>query len=225
MLDLDRVSMEHLSPSDRNANFLEIIKGYSKEQALHEAARCVECGICTKSCPANMNIPEYIKALWEDDFEVALNEIYKTNPLPRVCGRICTHNCEPAWYLTATGDAVAICCEDSEKVKSLDVVLHKRHVSSGDFQQFKGAHSEKRIPTGKLFGLRKFDLVKTSKGVGFIKGKRSSGFFALMDIFNNNLVSSVGVKKNCIRLSARSTTLIGGWQLLPLAKDQRVSLS
>ncbi len=125
---------------------------------------------------------------------------------------------------THYNDAVAIGCEESEWVKPLEVVLHKRHVSSGDFQQFKGAHSEKRMPTGKLFGLRKFDLIKTSKGIGFVKGKRSSGFFALMDILNNTVTASVSVKKNCTRLSARTTTLTGGWQFLPEAKDFGVSL-
>ena len=121
---------------------------------------------------------------------------------------------------THFNDAVAICCEDDERVKPLEVVLYKRHVASGDFQQSKGAHSEKKIPTGKLFGLRKFDLVKTSQGIGFVKGKRSSGYFALMDILNNTVTTSVSVKKNCARLTARTTTLIGGWQF----KDQRVSL-
>ena len=38
------------------------------------------------------------------------------------------------------------------------------------------------MPTGKLFGLRKFDLIQTSKGIGFVKGKRSSGYFAISDI-------------------------------------------
>ncbi|QVK20853.1 FAD-dependent oxidoreductase [Mycoplasmatota bacterium] len=108
LLDLERVSMEHLSPDERKGSFLEIIKGYSKEQAIHEASRCVECGICTNACPAHMNIPEYITAIWENNFEEALTEIYKTNPLPAVCGRICTHNCETACALTQRGDAVAI---------------------------------------------------------------------------------------------------------------------
>ena len=125
---------------------------------------------------------------------------------------------------THFNDAVAICCEDDEWVKPLDVVLYKRHVASGDFQQSKGAHSEKKIPTGKLFGLRKFDLVKTSKGIGFIKGKRRSGFFAIMDIFNKTITASVSVKKHCTRLTARTTTLIRGWLLLPEAEDFGVSL-
>ncbi len=109
---------------------------------------------------------------------------------------------------THANDAIAVCCEDSEWVKPLDKVIHKKHVCAGDYQQYKGVRSEKRIPTGKLFGLRKFDLVQTSKGIGFIKGKRASGFFALMDIFNNTVTASVNVKKDSIRLSARATTLI-----------------
>ncbi|KKN66715.1 hypothetical protein LCGC14_0469010 [marine sediment metagenome] len=105
-------------------------------------------------------------------------------------------------------DAVAICCTDGEFIDTSNAVLYKRHVAAGDYQQTKGKHSEKRIPTGKLFGLRKFDLVKTSKGIGFVKGKRSSGYFAISDIGNNTIAASVNVKKDCIRLSARTTTTL-----------------
>ena len=64
----------------------------------------------------------------------------------------------------------------------------RRCVSKGDYQQTRGIRSELKIPTGKLFGLKKFDLVKTSKGIGFVKGKRSSGFFAISDI-NGSIIS------------------------------------
>jgi 5-methylcytosine-specific restriction endonuclease McrA len=103
-------------------------------------------------------------------------------------------------------DAVAICGQ-SDIILS-DSVFYKKHVSGGDYQQTHGSMSEKKIPTGKLFGLRKFDLVKTDKGIGFIKGKRSSGYFALMDIFNNTVTASVNVRNNCQRLIARTTTMI-----------------
>jgi hypothetical protein len=92
-------------------------------------------------------------------------------------------------------------------VNPLGSVFFKRHVSAGDYQQTKGIRSQLKIPTGKLFGLRKFDLVKTAKGTGFVKGKRSIGFFTLMDIHNNTLTASVSVKKNAVRLNARTTTL------------------
>lgn len=104
-------------------------------------------------------------------------------------------------------DAIAICCTDDQLIVPLGDVFYKRHVAAGDYQQTKGKHSEKRIPTSKLFGLRKFDLVKTLKGVGFVKGKRSTGFFALCDITNTTITTSVNVKKDCVRLVARTTTL------------------
>ena len=105
-------------------------------------------------------------------------------------------------------DAVAICCEEGEIVELSDTVYFKKHVSKGDYQQTKGSHSEKRIPTGKLFGLRKFDYIKTPKGNGFVKGKRSTGFFTISDLDGKVISPSVNVKKDCVRLKARTTTLI-----------------
>jgi len=112
------------------------------------------------------------------------------------------------WPKTHYADAVAICCTEGETVIPLDVIYLKRHVAKGDYQQTKGKHSEKKIPTGKLFGLRKFDLVKTPKGIYFVKGKRSTGRFALADIGGNIVHRSVDVKKRCLRIKARSTTLV-----------------
>lgn len=107
---------------------------------------------------------------------------------------------------THYADAVAICCNDGKTVISSDTIYYKRHVAKGDYQQTKGARSEKSIPTGKLFGLRKFDLIQTPKGIGFVKGKRARGCFAFMNIFGK-LLFECSVKKNATRLSARTTTL------------------
>ena len=105
-------------------------------------------------------------------------------------------------------DAVAICCEEGEIVCLSSNIYFKKHVSKGDYQQTKGSHSEKRIPTGKLFGLRKFDYIQTPKGIGFVKGKRSTGFFAISDLEGNIISPSVNVKKDCTRVKARNSTLI-----------------
>lgn len=107
-LDLKRVEMEELSPEDRNDSFVEIVKGFSKEQAEKEASRCVACGICTATCPAAMNIPEYIDAIWKGDLDEAGRQMYKTNPLPDVCGRICTHKCETACSIGVRGEPISI---------------------------------------------------------------------------------------------------------------------
>ncbi|HNG91869.1 MAG TPA: HNH endonuclease, partial [Acidobacteriota bacterium] len=106
-------------------------------------------------------------------------------------------------------DAMAICCEDGEVVEvGNENVYLKRHVNQGDYQQTTGKHSQKRIPTGKLFGLRKFDLIQTVKGIGFVTGKRSTGYFALGAIDGTPLTGSINIKTNCVRLRARTTTLI-----------------
>ena len=108
LYDINRVEMGELHPGDRDKSFVEMIKGYSKEQAQKEADRCVECGICTATCPAHMGIPAYIKAVREDDMEEGLRILYETNPLPEICGRICTHKCETVCSLNHKGDALSI---------------------------------------------------------------------------------------------------------------------
>lgn len=110
------------------------------------------------------------------------------------------------WDKSHAADAVAIACEDGEIVQPLGVVYRKRHVAKGDYQQTSGKRSEQRIPTGKLFGLRKFDLIRTPKASGFVKGKRTRGVFVLMNI-DGDIIADTSVKKNVVRLSARSTTL------------------
>ena len=112
------------------------------------------------------------------------------------------------WNKGHAADAVAVACEEGEIVAPSTQLYRKRHVARGDYQQTSGARSEKIIPTGKLFGLRKFDLIRTAKGIGFVKGKRSSGQFALMSINGAVITASVNVRKATQRLTARTSTLI-----------------
>lgn len=124
-------------------------------------------------------------------------------------------------------DALLASCSVGEVVDLPVSMYFKRLVSQGDYQQTSGPRSEKKIPTGKLFGLRKFDLILTSKGIGFVKGKRSSGHFAISSIDGVSISDSVNVKKAAKRLAARKTVLVirknPEAQFLPALKD-RVSL-
>lgn len=117
LLDLDRVVPEHMPAEERVDSFVEFVKAYSKEEAIKEAARCVECAICVDRCPEHMQIPQYIKSIWKDDLKDALKWLLKgveeqnnfgANPLSGVCGRVCTHRCEEVCAISHRGEAIAI---------------------------------------------------------------------------------------------------------------------
>jgi len=108
LVDLQRQAMDELEPSARGDNFREIVAGYDDQQALLEASRCVQCGMCFDACPTHMHAPEYIRAIWEGRVDDAVRWIYRTNPFAHVCGRVCTHRCEEACSLGHRGEPIAI---------------------------------------------------------------------------------------------------------------------
>ena len=98
--------------------------------------------------------------------------------------------------------------------KELDVVFYKRRVSKGDYQVTRGIQGEQKLPTGKICGFRKFDKVEYLGEEYFIKGRMSSGFAGLMNIFGNEVDFSfmprgnkIPKLSNCKRISARRSCL------------------
>lgn len=98
--------------------------------------------------------------------------------------------------------------------KELDVIFYKQRVSKGDYQLTKGIRGEQKLPTGKICGFRKFDKVEYLGEKCFIKGRMSSGFAILMNIFSEKVdFSSMpkGLKtpklSKCKRISARNSCL------------------
>ena len=108
LVDPVRQPMAELEPATRSDNFDEIVQGYDKQQAIVEASRCVQCGMCHDACPTHMDAREYIRAIWQDDLEEAVRQIYKTNPFAHTCGRVCTHRCETACSIGKRGEPIAI---------------------------------------------------------------------------------------------------------------------
>ena len=103
-----RIEMDMLSPEESVQSFEEVARGYNEEQAKKEADRCVECGICVATCPAHMDVPDYIHSIRDGDYEKGLQLMYRTNPFPATCGRICTRRCESVCPVGILGEPVAI---------------------------------------------------------------------------------------------------------------------
>ena len=87
----DKNPMPHQDPQVRAGNFNEVALGYTREQAMDEAARCLNCKNmpCVAGCPVKIHIPEFIAKVAEGDFEGAYQIIAKDSALPAVCGRVC----------------------------------------------------------------------------------------------------------------------------------------
>ena len=99
-------------PNVRNKNFSEVALGYSEEQALDEAQRCLNCKNkpCVGGCPVSIDIPAFISRIKEKDYEGAYEIISKSSSLPAVCGRVCPQEtqCESRCVRGKKGEPVAI---------------------------------------------------------------------------------------------------------------------
>jgi glutamate synthase (NADPH/NADH) small chain len=110
--DKMRELLPQQGPKERVKNFSEVALGYSKEQAIKEAVRCIQCKnpLCVKGCPVNIDIPAFIKLIALDDPKAALKKIKEKNNLPAVCGRVCPQEdqCEKVCILGKKGNAIGI---------------------------------------------------------------------------------------------------------------------
>ncbi|MBR5614602.1 MAG: NADPH-dependent glutamate synthase [Clostridia bacterium] len=100
------------APDVRNKNFSEVALGYTEQQAIDEAKRCLSCKNkpCVSGCPVQINIPEFIAKVAEGDFKSAYEIIYRSSSLPAVCGRVCPQErqCESKCVRGIKGEPVAI---------------------------------------------------------------------------------------------------------------------
>ena len=111
-MSLKKNEMPVQDPLVRCGNFLEVSLGYSEEQAVNEAERCLNCKNmpCISGCPVSINIPEFISKVKDRDFEGAYEVISLNSSLPAVCGRVCPQEtqCESKCVRGIKGEPVAI---------------------------------------------------------------------------------------------------------------------
>jgi len=106
------VPMPKQPPKERIRNFNEVALGYSEEQAILEAERCLQCSNpqCIPGCPVEIDIPAFIKLLREGKFREAIRKIKEKNNLPAICGRVCPQEdqCQKNCTLSRRGDPVQV---------------------------------------------------------------------------------------------------------------------
>lgn len=111
-MSLTKNPMPVQSAEERNKNFKEVALGYTEEQALSEAERCLNCKNkpCVNGCPVMVRIPEFIAKVREKDYEGAYEVIAATSSLPAVCGRVCPQEtqCEKHCIRGIKGEPVGI---------------------------------------------------------------------------------------------------------------------
>ena len=111
-MKMDKNPMREQPPETRNKNFQEVSLGYTREQAIDEANRCLNCknSPCVKGCPVGIDIPGFIRKTAEGDFNAAYEILKKDTSLPAVCGRVCPQEtqCEGKCVRGVKGESVGI---------------------------------------------------------------------------------------------------------------------
>ena len=134
--NLERLDMPEEDPDIRNKSYIEVNKGLSEEQAVHEAQRCIDCPnpTCIEGCPVGINIPKFIKKIEAGEFLDAAKVLKETNALPGVCGRVCPQEvqCEQTCFYT-------------QKLKKPPVAIGNLERFAADYERNSGQISVPKI--------------------------------------------------------------------------------
>ncbi|MDR1992767.1 MAG: NADPH-dependent glutamate synthase [Nitrososphaerota archaeon] len=109
---LKAVKAAKQAPNIRIKNFDEVVLGYTEEQALTEATRCLNCKDpqCIQGCPVGVEIPTFIALIKQKNYTGAIEKIRDRNSLPAICGRVCPQEaqCQKNCILTKQGEPISI---------------------------------------------------------------------------------------------------------------------
>ena len=146
-MSLKKNEMPSQEPNVRNKNFREVALGYSSEQAIDEAKRCLNCKNrpCVSGCPVNIMIPDFIAKMAEGDFEGAYQVIAKSSALPAVCGRVCPQEsqCEKLCVRGKKGEPVGI-----GRLERFAADWHNEHVKEAPEKPRPNGHKVAVIGSG-----------------------------------------------------------------------------
>ncbi len=164
-IQMERLHMPEQLPEERNRNFLEVNRGLTEEQAVHEARRCIDCAqpTCITGCPVGINIPKFIKKIEAGEFLEAAGVLKETNALPAVCGRVCPQEvqCEQACYY-------------SQKLRKDPVAIGNLERFAADYERKSGAVSVPGITSRN--GIRVASVGSGPAGLAFAGDMAKMGY-------------------------------------------------
>ncbi len=106
------VPMAKQNPKERIHNFGEVALGYTEEEVVAEAERCLQCSQpqCISGCPVEIDIPAFIRLVKERKFAEAIKKVKEKNSLPAICGRVCPQEtqCQASCVIGKAGDPISI---------------------------------------------------------------------------------------------------------------------
>jgi len=162
---LERISMPEQAADKRNKNFSEVNEGLSKEQAQHEARRCIDCPkpTCITGCPVGINIPKFIKKIEAGEFLDAAKVLKETNALPAVCGRVCPQEvqCEQV-------------CFYPQKLNKTPVAIGNLERFAADYERNHGKMSVPEIPA--FNGIKVASIGSGPAGLAFAGDMAKMGY-------------------------------------------------
>ncbi len=173
-----RISRHHpaeLEPRRRATAFEEVSLGFTEEEAVAEATRCLECAnpICTDGCPVNIDIRTFIQQIYLRNFTAAAETIRLTNSLPAICGRVCPQEeqCEEICTLGRKHKPVAI-GKLERFVADYEMRLHRQ---SGSAERAKPTQSVAVVGGGPAGLTCAAELAKMGYGVTLFEALHAVG--------------------------------------------------
>lgn len=205
-MDPKKTPMPVQDPNVRRSNFEEVAMGYSEEDAIYEAQRCLHCKHqpCVSGCPVNIHIPDFIEKVKDGDFEGAYQVISLTSSLPAVCGRVCPqeNQCEKHCVRGIKHEAVGI-----GRLERFVADYHREHTQEKPVKPQSNSHKVAIVGAGPSGLTCAGDLAKKGYEVTIFEALHEAGGVLMYGIPEFRLPKDI-VRKEIENLKALGVNIV-----------------
>lgn len=205
-MDPKKTPMPVQDPNVRRSNFEEVAMGYSEEDAIYEAQRCLHCKHqpCVSGCPVNIHIPDFIEKVKDGNFEGAYQVISLTSSLPAVCGRVCPqeNQCEKHCVRGIKHEAVGI-----GRLERFVADYHREHTQEKPVKPQSNGHKVAIVGAGPSGLTCAGDLAKKGYEVTIFEALHEAGGVLMYGIPEFRLPKDI-VRKEIENLKALGVNIV-----------------